>query len=188
MRGYVDHVALPEAWDRFCAMPRGAACAAADVTPCTEGAGCANVALDGRACTAQVCTAVDVRECRPRACTAATAALCAPTGKAAARLQAKVRDISEFLIELGPVQPTHPVPVRATYHDACHLAHAQGVRAQPRRLLELLTLAGEPVAMEVLGTAAGAVRSLTTPVSRAKTKALAKRRAADLRSAPATCV
>ena len=24
------------------------------------------------------------------------------------------------------------------YHDACHLAHAQGVRAQPRRLLEAI--------------------------------------------------
>ncbi len=24
------------------------------------------------------------------------------------------------------------------YHDACHLGHAQGVRAQPRRLLEAI--------------------------------------------------
>jgi glycolate oxidase iron-sulfur subunit len=47
----------------------------------------------------------------------------------------RVRDIAEFLIELGPVRPLNPLPVRITYHDACHLAHAQGIRAQPRALL-----------------------------------------------------
>jgi glycolate oxidase iron-sulfur subunit len=46
-----------------------------------------------------------------------------------------VRDLSEWLVELGPVAPRHPVPVVAAYHDACHLAHAQGIRDQPRRLL-----------------------------------------------------
>ncbi len=47
----------------------------------------------------------------------------------------KVRDVSEILVELGPVAPRHPLPVSAAYHDACHLGHAQGVRAQPRELL-----------------------------------------------------
>ena len=47
----------------------------------------------------------------------------------------RVRDVSEILVELGPVAPRHPLPVVAAYHDACHLAHAQGVRAQPRQLL-----------------------------------------------------
>ena len=46
-----------------------------------------------------------------------------------------VRDVAEFLVELGPVAPRHPLEVTVAYHDACHLAHAQGVRAQPRRLL-----------------------------------------------------
>jgi glycolate dehydrogenase iron-sulfur subunit len=49
-----------------------------------------------------------------------------------------VRDLSEFLIELGPVAPRHPLPVTVAYHDACHLAHAQGVRAQPRALLGMI--------------------------------------------------
>jgi glycolate oxidase iron-sulfur subunit len=53
----------------------------------------------------------------------------------AAALAAKVRDLSEVLVELGPVAPRHPLPVTVAYHDACHLAHAQGVRAQPRALL-----------------------------------------------------
>ncbi|MEV0203221.1 (Fe-S)-binding protein, partial [Nonomuraea sp. NPDC050691] len=47
----------------------------------------------------------------------------------------RVRDLSEFLAELGPVATRHPLPVVAAYHDACHLAHAQGVRSQPRALL-----------------------------------------------------
>jgi glycolate oxidase iron-sulfur subunit len=53
----------------------------------------------------------------------------------AAAFAAKVRDLSEVLIELGPVAVRHPLPVSVAYHDACHLAHAQGVRAQPRELL-----------------------------------------------------
>ena len=50
----------------------------------------------------------------------------------------KVRDVSEILDELGPVAPRHPLEMTVAYHDACHLAHAQGVRAQPRRLLEAI--------------------------------------------------
>ncbi|MBL0885314.1 (Fe-S)-binding protein [Myceligenerans indicum] len=48
---------------------------------------------------------------------------------------AKVRDVAEILDELGPVATRHPLPMTIAYHDACHLSHAQGVRAQPRRLL-----------------------------------------------------
>jgi len=49
---------------------------------------------------------------------------------------AKVRDVSEVLVELGePRAKRHPIAARVVYHDACHLAHAQGVRAQPRALL-----------------------------------------------------
>jgi len=47
----------------------------------------------------------------------------------------KVRDIAELLDELGPVAVRHPLEIAVAYHDACHLGHAQGVRAQPRRLL-----------------------------------------------------
>jgi glycolate oxidase iron-sulfur subunit len=54
------------------------------------------------------------------------------------KFAAKVRDVSEFLIQLGPVQPTHSIPLTVTYHDACHLCHAQRIREQPRRLLELI--------------------------------------------------
>jgi glycolate oxidase iron-sulfur subunit len=50
----------------------------------------------------------------------------------------KVRDVSEFLMALGPVKPEHPLPIKATYHDACHLCHAQQIRKQPRQLLEMI--------------------------------------------------
>jgi glycolate oxidase iron-sulfur subunit len=53
----------------------------------------------------------------------------------AAAFSAKCRDISELLVELEPVAKRHPLPVVAAYHDACHLGHAQGIRAQPRALL-----------------------------------------------------
>ncbi len=53
----------------------------------------------------------------------------------ASAFQAKVRDFAEYLAELGPRARRHPLPVKAAYHDACHLAHAQGIRAQPRQLL-----------------------------------------------------
>jgi glycolate oxidase iron-sulfur subunit len=59
-------------------------------------------------------------------------------GESGKSFNAKVRDISEFLMELGPVKPEHPVPLRAVYHDACHLCHAQQIRKQPRQLLELI--------------------------------------------------
>jgi glycolate oxidase iron-sulfur subunit len=47
----------------------------------------------------------------------------------------RVRDVTELLTELGPVAERHPLPVTIAYHDACHLANAQGVRVQPRQLL-----------------------------------------------------
>jgi glycolate oxidase iron-sulfur subunit len=53
----------------------------------------------------------------------------------AAALSAKTRDLSEFLAELGPRAVRHPLPITVAYHDACHLAHAQGIRTQPRSLL-----------------------------------------------------
>jgi glycolate oxidase iron-sulfur subunit len=65
---------------------------------------------------------------------------CAPSGSSPeiTHLAAKVRDISEFLVELGPVKPDHPLPLRAAYHDACHLCHGQQIRRQPRQLLEMI--------------------------------------------------
>ncbi len=48
---------------------------------------------------------------------------------------ARVSDVTEVLASVAPRAPRGPVPLRVAYHDACHLAHAQGVREQPRALL-----------------------------------------------------
>jgi len=60
------------------------------------------------------------------------------TSPAAGSFSEKVRDFSEFLIQLGPAAERHPLPVRAAYHDACHLGHAQRITSQPRQLLRAI--------------------------------------------------
>jgi glycolate oxidase iron-sulfur subunit len=63
---------------------------------------------------------------------------------------ARVRDVAELLGSEPPRAPRGAVPLRVAYHDACHLAHAQGVRVQPRELLraipglELVEVGSEP--------------------------------------------
>ena len=48
----------------------------------------------------------------------------------------RVKDVSEFLDQLGLIAPPAlPQPLKLAYHDACHLAHAQGISGPPRRLL-----------------------------------------------------
>ncbi len=50
----------------------------------------------------------------------------------------KVRDVSEVLFELGLPEMSHAIDETVTYHDACHLAHAQGVTLAPRKLLAMI--------------------------------------------------
>ncbi len=71
----------------------------------------------------------------------------------ARQFAAKVRDISEFLVEIGIRSPEGKVDARVTYHDPCHLCRAQGIREQPR---EMLRAAGvELVEMEGADTCCG---------------------------------
>ena len=58
--------------------------------------------------------------------------------KRAKAFSAKCKDISEVLAELEPRAARHPLPLKVAYHDACHLQHAQGVRAQPREVLKTI--------------------------------------------------
>lgn len=57
----------------------------------------------------------------------------------AAAFSAKVKDISEFLaaIELNTCD-LKPLPITVTYQEPCHLAHAQRISAQPRKLLRAI--------------------------------------------------
>ena len=56
----------------------------------------------------------------------------------AARFSAKVRDVTEFLADLGVTARMKSVPVRVTYQDSCHLVHGQKIREAPRQLLRAI--------------------------------------------------
>jgi glycolate oxidase iron-sulfur subunit len=99
----------------------------------------------------------------------------------AAAFSATVRDISEVLAELEPVAPRHPVQAKVAYHDACHLGHAQGVRAQPRAVLRSipgLELLEVPEAELCCGSAG--IYNLVQPEAAAE---LGARKAANIASA-----
>ncbi|MGI8863202.1 MAG: (Fe-S)-binding protein [Solirubrobacteraceae bacterium] len=87
---------------------------------------------------------------------------------------ARVRDITELLAEVEPRAPRGPVPLRVVYHDACHLAHAQGVRSQPRALLRgipELELIEVPVQPEICCGSAG-IYNLVQPQAAAELGAM----------------
>jgi glycolate oxidase iron-sulfur subunit len=100
-------------------------------------------------------------------------------GRAAA-FSAKCRDVSELLTELGPVATRHPLPVVAAYHDACHLSHAQGVRAQPRELLAAIPgLQLREIAEPEICCGSAGIYNLLNPQP---ARALAERKAANVRA------
>ena len=53
-------------------------------------------------------------------------------------LKGRVKDLSEWLAEVGLPEPKRDVRLRVTYQDACHLAHAQRIKKQPRDLIRSL--------------------------------------------------
>jgi glycolate oxidase iron-sulfur subunit len=77
---------------------------------------------------------------------------------------ARVRDVSEVLAELGLPEMRHPVNLTVTYHDACHLAHAQKVTAAPRKLLAAIPgLKLVPLAESDMCCGAAGTYNLTQP-------------------------
>jgi glycolate oxidase iron-sulfur subunit len=69
----------------------------------------------------------------------------------------KVKDIHEWLIEIGIQPPANSAPAQVvTYHESCHLAHGQKITAQPRQLLGMipnLTLVELPESLWCCGSA-----------------------------------
>lgn len=79
-------------------------------------------------------------------------------------LAAKMKDVTEFLAELGPMPGNQPVAGPVTYHDACHLCHAQQIRMQPRQLLSLIPeLEVVPLAESEICCGAAGSYNLTEP-------------------------
>jgi len=58
-----------------------------------------------------------------------------PANEPAQRFRKRMRDVTEFLAELGLAAPMKRVPLRVTYQDSCHLVHGQKIREAPRRLI-----------------------------------------------------
>jgi glycolate oxidase iron-sulfur subunit len=53
-------------------------------------------------------------------------------------LKGRVKDLTEWLAEVGLPEAQHKVEMRVTYQDACHLAHAQRIKKQPRDLIRAI--------------------------------------------------
>jgi glycolate oxidase iron-sulfur subunit len=91
----------------------------------------------------------------------------------------RVVDVSELLASVEPRAPRGPVPMRVVYHDACHLAHAQGIRSQPRAVLRAipgLEVLENPVEPDICCGSAG-VYNLLQPAAAAE---LGERKAKNL--------
>ena len=85
-------------------------------------------------------------------------------GDAGRRFGGRVRDVCEWLDEVGLRRPRVPLRGSVCYDDPCHLVHAQGVAAAPRRLLESiesLTLVDHAEAQACCGAAG--IFNLTQP-------------------------
>jgi len=106
-------------------------------------------------------------------------------GRACA-FSAKVRDITEFLAALPLTPPRGALHKRVTYHDACHLAHGQGVRDAPRRLLQQIP-GLELIELAESDTCCGSAGSynITEPEM---ARRLGGRKAANIRATGAACV
>jgi glycolate oxidase iron-sulfur subunit len=78
---------------------------------------------------------------------------------------AKVRDITETLAGLDPPRAVRqPLNVRVAYHDACHLAHAQGIRLEPRAVLQSIPgIAVVPVAESDICCGSAGIFNLVQP-------------------------
>jgi len=100
---------------------------------------------------------------------------------------ARVRDITETLAGLGPARAArHPVPMRVAYHDACHLAHAQGVRREPRELLQAIPgLTLVPLADNEICCGSAGIFNLVQPEMAAE---LGRRKAARIAESAADIV
>jgi glycolate oxidase iron-sulfur subunit len=102
------------------------------------------------------------------------------------QLAHKVRDVHEFLDQLGLIPPPGRIPLVATYHDACHLLHAQRVRYAPRKLLQAIPgLELRELAETELCCGAAGTYNLTQPEMSAR---LARRKLENIRRTGARAV
>jgi glycolate oxidase iron-sulfur subunit len=109
--------------------------------------------------------------------------------EAAAMWDTKLKDVHEWLVEIGcrpPRVPPFDADLRVTYHESCHLTHGQKVSSQPRALLRLVpgvTLVELPESTWCCGSAG--VYALTQP---AQAEALLHRKVGHIKGTRASVV
>jgi glycolate oxidase iron-sulfur subunit len=100
---------------------------------------------------------------------------------------AKVRDVTEVLAGFDAPRATrHPIAIRIAYHDACHLAHAQGIRAEPRAVLASIPeLTVAPIAESEICCGSAGIFNLVQPQMAAE---LGRRKAGHIAATNADAV
>lgn len=105
----------------------------------------------------------------------------------AAQWSEKLRDIHEWLAEIGVRKPEGGIgAARVTYHEACHLCHAQKITRQPREVLQAIPgveLVELPESMWCCGSAG--VYNITQPEM---SKKLLRRKMANIEKTGARIV
>jgi glycolate oxidase iron-sulfur subunit len=98
-------------------------------------------------------------------------------------LKGRVKDLTEWLVEVGLPPADRELKVRVTYQDACHLAHAQRIRKQPRDLIravpgvELVEMRHPEICCGAAGLYSTLEPSMSTRILREKTDDLLGTRA-----------
>lgn len=104
----------------------------------------------------------------------------------AATFSAKVRDVSEVLAGVTWNGRLHSVPLKVTYHEACHLAHAQCIRTEPRAMLRQIPgLVLEELAESDMCCGSGGVYNILQPAMAGQ---LLRRKVDRIRATGATIV
>ena len=107
--------------------------------------------------------------------------------KRARQWDSKVKDIHQWLVQIGIRRPEHGAGVtEVTYHESCHLCHGQKVTSQPRLVLQAipgLVLKELPESNWCCGSAG--IYNITQPEQSAR---LLKRKVANIESTLTTVV
>jgi glycolate oxidase iron-sulfur subunit len=108
-------------------------------------------------------------------------------------LKGRVKDLTEWLAEVGLPPPDREVKIRVTYQDACHLAHAQRIRKQPRDLIraipgiELVEMRHPEICCGAAGLYSTLEPSMSTRILREKTDDMLGTRAETVVTANPGC-
>ena len=99
----------------------------------------------------------------------------------------KVLDVTQLVAQLTPPRSTrHQMSLRVAYHDACHLAHGQGIRQEPRALLQSIPgVTVAPVAESDICCGSAGIFNLVQPEM---AEALGRRKAGHLAATQADVV